>query len=157
GHVTLEIFGGLGNDTLIGSAGNDFFVGGDGNDSALMGAGDDTFVWNPGDDNDIVDGQAGVDTLVFNGAAIAEHINIQANGTRVLFTRDVANVTMDLNSVEHIQFNALGGADKVTVHDLSGTGVTEVDVNLAGTLGGTTGDGSADQVIVQGTSGNDVI
>ena len=155
GHVTLEIFGGLGNDTLIGSSGNDFFNGGDGNDTALMGAGDDTFVWNPGDDNDIVDGQAGTDTLIFNGANIAEQINIQANGTRTLLTRDIANITMDLNSVEHIQFNALGGADIVTVHDLSGTGVTEVDVNLAAAGGG--GDGAADQVIVQGTAGNDTI
>ena len=155
GRVTLEIFGGLGADTLIGSAGNDFFNGGDGNDTALMGAGDDTFVWNPGDDNDIVEGQAGVDTLVFNGANIAEQINIQANGSRALFARDIANVTMDLNSVEHIQFNALGGADLITVHDMTGTGVTAVDVNLGATGGG--GDGAADQVIVQGTSGSDVI
>ena len=34
---------------------------------------------------------------------------------------------MDLNGVEHINFNALGGADTITVNDLTGTGVTQVD------------------------------
>ena len=72
---------------------------GTGNDVALMGAGDDTFVWNPGDGSDTVEGQAGFDTL-FNGANIAEQIDISANGDR--FTRDVAGITMDLNDVEHI-------------------------------------------------------
>jgi Ca2+-binding RTX toxin-like protein len=151
GRAALEIFGGLGRDTLIGSAGNDFFNGGDGNDLALMGAGDDSFVWNPGDDNDTLEGQAGVDTLLFNGAIIGEQINVLANGGRVLFTRDIANVVMDLNDVERIDFNALGGADIVAVHDLSGTDVAEVNVNVG------SADAAADQVIVRGTSGNDVI
>ena len=57
-----------------------------------MGAGDDTFVWNPGDDNDTVEGQAGIDTLLFNGANVAENIDISANGGRVLFFRNIANV-----------------------------------------------------------------
>ena len=139
GQATLEIFGGDGNDLLIGSAGND------------------SFVWNPGDDNDALEGRAGLDTMLFNGAVIGEQINVLANGQRVLFTRDIANVVMDLNDVERIDFNALGGADKVTVHELSGTDVTEVNVNLAGTLGGSTGDGAADQVIVNGSGGNDTI
>jgi hypothetical protein len=49
----------------------------------------------------------------------------------------------------------MGGADNVWVGDLSGTDVTEVNVNLAG-FGGA-GDGQADQVIANGTSGDDVI
>jgi Ca2+-binding RTX toxin-like protein len=155
--IQLTLNGGLGNDLLIGGDGGDFFNGGDGNDTALMGAGDDTFVWNPGDDNDIVEGQAGTDTLLFNGANIAEKINISANGGRALFTRDVANVTMDLNDVEKITFNALGGADTITVNDLSGTDVTQVNVNLAGTPGGTLGDGQADTIVINATNGDDVI
>ena len=111
-HLTLN--GGLGADLFIGSAGNDLIVGGDGNDVALMGAGDDTFVWNPGDDNDTIEGQGGFDTMLFNGANVAENVDIFANGGRVLFTRNVANVTMDSNDVESIDFNALGGADNVT-------------------------------------------
>ena len=47
------------------------------------------------------------------------------------FTRDVANITMDLNDVETIDFNARGGADTITVNDLAGTDVTEVNLDLA--------------------------
>ena len=101
------ITGGDGNDTLIGGDGNDLVNGGRGNDTALLGSGDDTFVWNPGDGSDTVEGQDGTDTLVFNGANVNEKIDISANGHRARFTRDVANITMDLNGVEHIQFTAL--------------------------------------------------
>ena len=138
-HLTLDggagndtITGGDGNDTLLGGDGNDLVTGGRGNDSAQLGAGDDTFVWNPGDGSDIVDGQDGTDTLLFNGANINENIDISANGQRVRFTRDVANITMDLNNIEHIQFNALGGADKITVDDLTGTDVKQVAIDLGG-------------------------
>ena len=62
---------------------------------------------------------------------------------------------MDLNGVEKIAFNALGGADTITVNDLSGTGVTQVDVNLA--ANGGAGDGAADTVIVDGTNGANTI
>ena len=106
--------------------------GDNGNDLARLGAGDDVFQWNPGDGNDTVEGQGGVDTMLFFGANIAENIEISANGDRVLFSRDVANVTMDLNGVEHIDFHALGGADNVVVGDLSGTDVTEVNIDLRG-------------------------
>ena len=87
-------------------------------------------MWNPGDGSDTVEGQDGLDTMLFNGANVSENIDIAANGQRVLFTRNVANITMDLNGVEQIQFNALGGADNIVVHDLSGTSVTEVDIDL---------------------------
>jgi Ca2+-binding RTX toxin-like protein len=153
--VKLTINGGLGNDVMIGGEGGDTIVGGDGDDLALMGAGDDLFVWNPGDDNDTIEGQDGFDTLLFNGANVGEQINIFANGGRALFFRDVASVTMDLNDVEQIDFNALGGADTITVNDLSGTDVQRVRVNLASSVGG--GDGMADTVIVRGTGGDDVI
>jgi Ca2+-binding RTX toxin-like protein len=136
------ITGGDGNDTLLGGGGNDVITGGRGNDTALLGSGDDTFVWNPGDGSDTVEGQDGNDTLRFNGANVAETINISANGGRARFTRDVANITMDVNDIENIQFNALGGADKITVNNLAGTDVKQVDIDLAGTPGGTQGDGA---------------
>ena len=53
----------------------------------------------PLEDWQTVEGQDGFDTLQFNGAAIAEQITISANGERVLFTRDMANVVMDTNGV----------------------------------------------------------
>jgi Ca2+-binding RTX toxin-like protein len=154
--IQLTMNGGLGADVFFGSEGNDFVTGGDGNDTALMGAGDDTFVWNPGDDNDIVEGQTGFDTLLFDGANIAEKIDISANGGRALFFRDIASVAMDMDDVERIEFKALGGADSITVHDLSGTDVNVVDIDLAGTLNGTAGDGAADMVTAIGTGGDDV-
>jgi Ca2+-binding RTX toxin-like protein len=150
--IQLTMNGGLGNDVFLGSEGNDFINGGDGDDLALMGAGDDTFVWNPGDDNDTLEGQDGFDTMLFNGANVAENIDIVANGGRVIFFRNIANVTMDLNDVEGIDFNALGGADTITVQDLSGTDVVEVNLNLteAANVAG------ADTVIIQGTNDDDV-
>jgi Ca2+-binding RTX toxin-like protein len=164
--VTLTIDGGTGNDTitggdgadtLLGGDGNDVIAGGRGNDKAFLGAGDDKFVWNPGDGNDTVEGQDGTDTLQFNGANISENINITANGARGRFTRDVANITMDINGVEHVNFAALGGADNITVGDLSKTGITQVALDLSATLGSGTGDGAADTVTVTGTGGNDQI
>jgi Ca2+-binding RTX toxin-like protein len=166
GTVNLTLDGGAGNDTLIGSQGddlliggdgNDFIIGGRGNDVAQMGAGNDTFVWNPGDGSDIVEGQDGHDAMIFNGANVSEHIDISANGDRVRFSRDVANITMDLHGVEQIDFNALGGADTINVNDLTGTDVTEVNLDLANPAGSGIGDGQADTVIVNGTSGNDAI
>ena len=62
---------------------------------------------------------------------------------------------MDLNGIEGVTVNAVGGADTVTVNDLTGTGVSNVNLNLAGTPGGTTGDGTQDHVIVNGTANAD--
>jgi Ca2+-binding RTX toxin-like protein len=156
GFISLTENGGDGNDLLIGSQGNDLINGQRGNDTALMGAGDDTFVWNPGDGSDIVEGQAGTDTMQFNGANINEKIDLSANGQRLRFTRDVAGIVMDVNGTERVNFTALGGADQMTVNDLTGTDVHEVNFDLATPPGSPTGDGSADNVIVNATNGNDV-
>jgi Ca2+-binding RTX toxin-like protein len=155
GQINLTINGGSGNDTIIGSKGNDIVNGGTGNDVALLGAGDDTFVWNPGDASDTVEGQAGADTLLFNGANISENIDISANGSRVSLFRNVGNVTMDVNGTETINLRALGGADNITVNDLTGTDVSKVNIDLAGSGGG--GDGAADTVFINATNGDDAI
>ena len=155
GNDTL--IGGDGSDVIVGGKGNDVVAGGRGNDVALMGAGNDTFVWNPGDGSDTVEGQDGTDVLDFNGANVNENVALSANGSRLRFTRDVAAIVMDVNGVETADFNALGGADNVTVDDLTGTGVTHVNVDLASPPGSGTGDGQADDVIVNGTNGVDKI
>ena len=163
GVIKLTIDGGAGDDTLLGSQGADVFLGGDGNDFifgdngndvAFMGAGDDVFQWDPGDGNDTLEGQDGVDKMLFFGSNASENIDIVANGGRVLFFRNVANVTMDLDDVEEIDFRALGGADNIVVGDLSGTDMTEIGLDLRGPNGG--GDGAADTVTVNGTNGADV-
>jgi Ca2+-binding RTX toxin-like protein len=148
--IQLTMNGGLGADVFLGSEGDDLINGGDGNDTAFMGAGDDTFVWNPGDDNDTLEGQAGFDTMLFNGSNIAENIDVSANGGRVIFFRNIATVTMDFNDVESVDFQARGGADNIVVNDLSGTDVTQVNTDLGA------GDLQPDNVFVHGTSGDDV-
>jgi Ca2+-binding RTX toxin-like protein len=164
--ITLSLDGGAGDDTIAGSQGVEVAFGGDGNDSidgnggndvAFLGAGDDTFVWDPGDGSDVVEGQDGTDRLLFNGAGGAEQMNLSANGSRLKFFRTQGNVTMDTAGVEQVDVNALGGADLVTVNDLSATDVRAVNVDLAGTLGGASGDGQADRVVLNGTNGDDTL
>src|SRR5436190_963770 len=163
--VPLLLDGGPGNDTILGSNGpdtiyggdgNDFIDGNQGNDTVFMGADDDTFQWDPGDGSDTVEGQAGTDTLIFNGANISENIDLSANGGRLRFTRNVANIVMDVNGVERINHQALGGADNIVINSLVGTSVTQVNIDLAAS-GGALGDGQPDTVTVNGASGFDII
>ena len=151
------IAGGKGVESLLGGRGNDSIDGNGGNDLALLGAGNDTFVWDPGDGSDTIEGQDGADTMLFNGANVAEQVDLSANGRRLKFFRVQANITMDTAGVERVDFNALGGADLVTVNDLSGTDVRRVVVDLAGTPGGATGDGLGDRVLVNATNDVDTI
>jgi hypothetical protein len=164
--ITLSLDGGAGDDTIAGAQGVETAFGGDGNDSidgnggndvASLGAGEDTFVWDPGDGSDTVEGEEGADTMRFNGANGAEQVDLSANGNRLRFFRTQGTVTMDTAGIEIVDFNALGGADLVTVNDLNGTDVRAVNVDLAGSLGGAAGDGQADRVVVNGTSGDDTI
>jgi len=149
------LIGGDGNDTLIGGPGNDVIDGGRGSDTVLMGAGNDTFVWDPGDGSDTVEGQGGKDTLDFNGSNASEHFDISANGSRVRLFRDVAAVTMDVNGIEALNLAARGSADRITVGDLSGTGLETANIDLSGTPGSGIGDGAADTVVENGTAGAD--
>ena len=162
--IGITVDGGAGDDTLLGSNGIDLLLGGDGNDfvdgqqgndTALLGAGDDTFQWDPGDGSDVVEGQDGTDTMAFNGSNGDENMAASANGARVLFTRDLAAITMDLNDVESITANTFGGTDNLVVNDLSGTDVTNVAGDLAATGGGD--DGQPDNVIAKATNDDDAV
>jgi Ca2+-binding RTX toxin-like protein len=114
--------------------------GGTGDDRASLGAGDDDFIWNPGDGSDVVDGRDGTDTLVFNGADAPELFTV--SDSQLL--RDVGDIQMDLENVERVEVNGLGGDDVIDA-----SGVTKpVELSADG------GDG-ADQVT--GGSGNDVL
>ncbi len=164
GLTQLTLDGGAGNDTLIGGDGDDILLGGTGddtvtggrgNDNATLGGGNDTFIWNPGDGNDVVEGNGGSDTLQFNGSNIGENIALAANGTHAVLTRDVAAITTDLHGMETVNIAALGGADHLTIGDLTGTDVKQVHVDLAAFDGGD--DGLADTVTVAGTAGDDAM
>jgi hypothetical protein len=67
----------------------------------------------------------------------------------------VANIRMDMNGVERLDLTALGGADTVTINDMSGTDFRRADVDLSAPTGSP--DGVADIVTVKGTEQADNI
>jgi Ca2+-binding RTX toxin-like protein len=58
---------------------------------------------------------------------------------------------MDLDNVETIDVQAKGGADLITVNDLTGTDVSKVKVDLGGA------DNQADTIVLNATNGDDAI
>jgi Ca2+-binding RTX toxin-like protein len=151
------LLGGNGADVLLGGNGSDLLDGNQGSDIAFLGDANDVFQWDPGDGSDIVEGQAGVDTLRFNASNANEIVVLSANGQRLLMTRDVGSVTMDMDEIEQVEAHALGGADQFTINNLAGTDATQVLLRLAGTLGGGSGDAAADTVTVNGSNVTDSI
>ena len=145
------------NEKYRGGDGNDLVDGGKGNDTAKLGDGRDTFRWDNGEGSDVIEGQDGRDTMVFNGAPVDEQVTLTASEGRLTFFRVQGNVTMDTDGVEIVEDNPLGGSDSVTVNDLTGTDVKHVNLDLTGALGGDAGDGAVDNVVVNGTDGDDDI
>jgi Ca2+-binding RTX toxin-like protein len=163
------IAGGGGNDTLLGAQnppagpaanqveaykggdGNDTIDGGRGDDTASLGGGNDTFRWDPGEGSDVIEGQDGLDTMLFNGAPGTDNVTLSAVGGRLDFFRLQGTIHMDTDDVEIVDFNALAGADTTLVNDLTGTDVTQTNLDLGGT------DGALDRVDVNGTDGVDNI
>ncbi len=152
-----RLFGGNGAQVLIGGRGDDLVDGNQGADRARLDQGDDVFIWDQGDGSDVVDGGRGFDTQVFNGFSGNEIMAATASGDRVLFTRNLGGIVMDLGDVEAIDVRPAGGTDTVTVNDMTGTDLTRVDVDLAGAPGASTGDETADAVTVKGTPGDDTV
>ena len=150
-----RVLGGNGADTLLGGSGNDFVDGQQGIDVALLGSGNDTFQWDPGDGNDTVEGQGGGDSFAFNGSNIGEILDVSANGDRVQFTRNIANIVTDLGDVERIALRTIGGADAITIGDMTGTELSVADVDLGAFTGG--GDAAQDTVVVTGTDQPDTV
>jgi Ca2+-binding RTX toxin-like protein len=156
----VTVNGGNGDDILNGGAGAEQFIGGNGkdavdgnggSDTADLGSGTDSFTWDPGDGSDVIDGGTGTDTLVFNGANVNEQMSLSPNGERSLFHRVQGNINMDMIRVERLDLRALGGADTVTINDMSGTDFRQADVALGGA------DAAIDTVIVNGTENADHI
>jgi Ca2+-binding RTX toxin-like protein len=147
-----RLLGGDGDDTISGGDGDDLIDGNRGSDTETGGEGNDTFQWDPGDGSDVLDGQSDFDTLSFNGSNIGEKIDLStaAGSNRGRLTRDIAGVTQDFGTIETVNVRALGGADTVTVNDLSKTAVDKVNVDLSGFDGN--GDAALDTIVENGTS-----
>ena len=90
-------------------------------------------------------------------ANVSEKIDISANGSRVGSPATSPASRWTSTALKTIDFNALGGADTITVGDLTGTNVKQVNLDLASPPGSGVGDGQPDNVIVNGTNGADVI
>jgi Ca2+-binding RTX toxin-like protein len=143
-----KLVGGRGDDTLIGGSGNDVLFGGGGNDVLIGGAGNDTFVLNAANLEaglTTVEGGDGSDTLQLT--AVGGNVNLSTDGTRVLLSNLFAG--FDAGGIERVDIAGSQGADTVTINDLTGTSVTEVNIDLGNF------DGQPDNVIVNGTAGND--
>ena len=151
------VLGGDGADVVLADAGRDVVDANRGDDDIDLDGGDDEIIWDPGDGSDLVDGGAGFDVMTFNGSGGNEVMAASALDDGLIFTRDLGNIRMDTERLEQLDVNALGGADSLTVDDLSGATIEIVTLNLAAALGAVGGDGSADQVVVRGTPFGDFL
>jgi len=150
-----DLRGGGGVDVLIGNRGGDVADGGVGNDTEILGNGEDTALWVPGEGSDVIAGGTGHDAMVFTGSDLSEVMSLSANGDNAVFLRDLGNIRMDLDGVENVDVQALGGADTLTVNNLEGTDVRQAGLDLSAQGGGT--DRQQDKVFVNGTDRADRI
>src|SRR5262249_57142384 len=124
-----RLFAGSGDATLDGGNNDDDLIAGAGTDILLGGLGDDTFEWTVGDGNATVNGGSlngpGNDLLIAYGSVESDVFTLTRNGTHV--TMQAPQATLDISAVLRIDVEAGLLSDTVTVNDLVGTGVHEVD------------------------------
>jgi len=145
-------------DAMQGDEGNDRITGfrnpAAGRDVFLGGVGNDTLVWNNGDGSDVMDGEAGDDTVEVNGAAAAgDSFTINPNGQRVRFDRvNLVPFNLDIGTSETLQVNG-GGADD-TITGASGL-ATLIKLSMSGGDGNDTLTGGNGDDVMAGGTGND--
>ena len=158
--VPTTVFGGAGNDaltggrsaeTLLAGDGADKVAGGGGADVVDLGAGDDRYDWRAADGNDDVDGGAGSDLVLADGTDADDRLTFSAAGPRARIAGD--STALGAAGVERVDVNARSGSDVITIGDLTGTVVQQVEPNLS--LGLT--DAGADRVVLAGTAANDFV
>jgi hypothetical protein len=161
-----SLLGGRGDDTLIAGS-RSVALGGNGGDDVLVS----TFRRGTRDSLDAaaVVGGAGDDTVDVIGADGAETFGVIGfNGFVTVFDPTGGPpgiMAVGGSGVETLDIHALGGADAVTIDDLSTCSfeagcrpsVEKVSVNLAAALDTSAGDGDADSVMVNATAGDDEI
>jgi hypothetical protein len=72
-------------------------------------------------------------------------MSLFADGSRSVFLRDPGTVRMNMDDVELLDVHALGGADAITIGDMTGTDLRDTSVDLGA------GDGQIDDVVLTGT------
>ena len=173
---TVTVDGGAGGDTINGSLladtlnggnGNDRIIGDDnplGTDDVMSGQnGNDTLVWNPGDDDDINEGGDGDDTAEVNGGG-KEQFEIKPSATpgRVAFDRVQPDATfgapfnVDISDdTERLDLNAGGGDD--IVNSAAGLDALDFALDIDGGDANDTIDGGDGPDLLSGGGGNDRI
>jgi hypothetical protein len=73
----------------------------------------------------------------------------------VRLARDIGGAVLDVAGVETADLRLFGGSDHVLVDDLTGTGLTSVNVDLSASVGAA--DGLEDEVVLFGTPANDTV
>ncbi len=142
-----NIFGNVGNDTIIGDSRDNWISGGAGSDTLKGGAGDDILIIDSEDKQENIDGGDGRDVVIINSDQgvtfnLAEsHVEtvVGGNGDDVLIGGGTSNVFIDGGSGDDI---IIGGA---------------ADDALAGSDGNDYVDGGYGDDIVRGHRGNDVL
>jgi Ca2+-binding RTX toxin-like protein len=161
GKTGNDVLAGLdGDDDLNGGAGNDVLVGGRGSDTLAGRADNDTIIWNNGDGSDLIDGGSGADIQQVNGA-VADgdefRVDAGADGAAVFQRVNLIPFTLTMTNVETLDVRGLGGDDRFTVGDLSGTDIEQVV--FRGGAGNDVLDASAatTPILASGESGDDTL
>jgi Ca2+-binding RTX toxin-like protein len=171
-QTPVTVDGGGGNDTITGSKLADLLKGGGGHDRITgddnpLGtqdvsrgdAGDDTMVWNGGDDDDINEGGADNDTTEVNGAAVGEQFTVKPSQVvpgGVRFDRTgptppgIFNIEIS-GDTERLDLNANGGDDTVTADP----GFSSLKLDVEGGEGNDNLDGGDAADLLSGGPNND--
>ena len=106
--------------------------------------GNDRLIWAVGDGNDIIDGQAGSDTLDILGTdGSAEQVTVSAKGAG--FTAGIGAESLSVDGVEVSNIEGRGGSDTFTINDLTGSVLQQINLKLGS-------DSVQDTVVVNGSS-----
>jgi Ca2+-binding RTX toxin-like protein len=154
GKLAVELYGNVGEDIIYGTDGNDFVDGGSDNDLIFLNGGNDRALWESLAGEDYIEGHGGTDTVVVEGEGGT--LSIFAVADEVRYVRSSSGQMLRTHGVERVEFRSDGDGDTVVVQDLTGTGVTQVAIDL-GWPSGTTGNGKLDLVSAYGNAGNNVI
>ena len=107
-----------------------------------------------------LDGAQGTDRLVFTGSDGADALAISRSRHRVRLAHGAAgaaaaaNLAVSASGLEHLTIDPAGGADAITLADLSGSGVTAAALQLGSKSGG---DDQTDTVTASGTAAADAL
>ncbi len=132
GNDTLD--GSLNDDWLFGGGEDDTLWGGGGSDHIFGGGETDTILHNEGDGSDVIDGGSGDDLLsLFTSDAFGEDVFLGENfvlsstGAEAVLERNSEDpFILRISNTENLELFTFGGADALTVGDLTGSGISSI-------------------------------